>query len=73
MTQETREATIYRQGSAWCYALTVDGTTDHSDTIGCDDAASEAEASEALRASLPAGPLTITRAADVPAVGRGGY
>lgn len=51
---------IYRDGTVWCYAATVHGEHDHTDTS---EATSEAELRAELRARWP--DATITRVADI--------
>ena len=68
-----RTAGIFRAGGTWCYGLFVSGGFDHSDTIGCDDAATMEEAAAALRETLPPGALEVVRLADIPGPGMGGY
>jgi hypothetical protein len=59
-TKITR-VTIYRDGSAWCYAAWVGREHDHNDTLP--DAATEADARRELAAMFPS--AEIARVNDV--------
>ena len=60
---------VYRhvsEGGAWCFAMWVDGRFDSSDTLDCDDDATDAEAIEYAR-TMPltvAGSRTVARVED---------
>lgn len=44
---------VYRAGAEWCYAAFVSGGYDHSDTVGIEDSASEAEAMAEMAEQFP--------------------
>lgn len=44
MSTQISTVNIYRHQGVWCYAAWTEEGFDHSDTLGCDDNASETDA-----------------------------
>lgn len=64
-SQGNSQVNIYKNLGVWCYALFDDDGFDSSDTIGCDDDATEEEARAALNDNFVfGGNVTISRVAD---------
>ena len=57
----TVRVNIYLRGGEWCYSLWIDGQSDHSDTIGCDDSEDWDGAEQSIRAQLPQFPRAEIR------------
>jgi hypothetical protein len=55
---------IYRHCGVWCYSMEIDGEWNHSDTVGCDDDATEAEARDIIASETWAAGAHIVRIAD---------
>ena len=60
------QVNIYKSKGEWCYALSIDGEFDSSDTVGCADDADETEVRKHLNDAFVFGAnLTVTRVDDV--------
>lgn len=66
LAMTTSQVNIFKHMGAWCYALFIDGAFDSSETIGCDNDATEDQVRAYLNDQYVfGGKLTITRVEDM--------